>query len=43
MTIKVIKLMNPADMRKISMEEPIEQLIEEIGRAALQYGMDYSG
>jgi hypothetical protein len=43
MTIKEIRSMNPANMRKISMEEPTEQLIEEIGQAALQYGTDYSG
>ncbi len=43
MTIKEIRSMNLANIRKISMEEPTEQLIEEIGRAVLQYGMDYAG
>jgi hypothetical protein len=43
MTIKEIRSMNPANVRKISMEEETEQLIEEIGRTTLQYGLDYAG
>jgi len=43
MTIKEIRPMSPANMGKTSMEEPTEQLIEEIGQATLEYGMDYSG